>query len=125
MVHQTGKFQDVYVDETDTNNAKGEPINIDQPIIRKFRRKADFAHPRLPFSTSVVKSDVDRKELPIQIGPDAEILCALEADLSGIDESHFKGVKRGLLTRRQTYLEVEYDIQVIIGISDVRFDLSN
>lgn len=70
-----------------------------------------------------MKSDANSEDLPIQMGPDAEILCALEADLRGVGQSEFMERNSGVFTTRKTYLEVNYDIQVIIQASDIRFDL--
>ncbi|GME49469.1 hypothetical protein W97_02173 [Neofusicoccum parvum] len=103
---------------------KGEPINIDRPIKHSFSRKVDPANPYRPFLTSIVKSDLDRQDLPIQMGQGtADILCSLEANLTGVDQSQFKEKNKTVWSTRKPYLRVDYEIQVIIEASDIRFEL--
>ena len=52
-----------------------------------------------------------------------EKLCEVESDLSGADESKFKEKNKRLWQPGEHYLEVSYQVKVVIGPADIRFEL--
>jgi hypothetical protein len=82
---------------------KGQPVNSDTPITRPFTRKLEPGELNRTFPTSVVTSDVDVRNLPLQLDngmstffktrltpTDAQILCKIVSDLSMVHEARFK-----------------------------------
>jgi hypothetical protein len=104
-------------------NNRGEPIDVNAPIIHKFSRKLTPGDPRRAFPTSVVVSHIDRQHLPFQLNADAETLCEIKSDLSGADEKRFKKKNRHWWQFKEPYYRVDYQIRVVIGPADVRFEL--
>jgi len=102
---------------------KGEPLDVDTPLIHKFSRKITPGDPRRAFPTSVVVSHVDKQFLPLQVDPAAEVLCEVKSDLSGADERKFKRKNRHWWQFKQPYLRVDYQVRVVIGPADIRFEL--
>lgn len=56
-------------------------------------------------------------------GIDAHILCEVQSDLSSADEGRFKRKNRHFWNASKSYFKVDYQIQVIIGPADIRFEL--
>jgi hypothetical protein len=54
---------------------------------------------------------------------DAHILCALESDLSSVEELEFKERNKHFWKLGKPYREVKYEIKVLIGAADIRFEL--
>ncbi|KAL8731719.1 MAG: hypothetical protein Q9181_004200 [Wetmoreana brouardii] len=80
--------------------------------------------PRRVFPTSIVESHVEEKFLPHHMGSgDAHILCDIESDLSGADETKFKERNKNFWRLGKHYFRVDYDIKVLIGPADIRFEL--
>lgn len=57
------------------------------------------------------------------INPDAQILCDIESDLSTADETKFKLKNRHFWNIGKRYFRVEYQVKVLIGPADIRFEL--
>ena len=51
------------------------------------------------------------------------MLCEIESDLSTADESKFKEKNKHFWNLGKHYLKVDYDVKVLIGPADVRFEL--
>lgn len=54
---------------------------------------------------------------------DAHILCDIESDLSTADEAKFKHKNRRFWNPGKHYYEINYQIKVLIGPADIRFEL--
>lgn len=54
---------------------------------------------------------------------DAHILCEIESDLSTADETKFKEKNRRFWSLGKHYFKVDYEVKVLIGPADVRFEL--
>ena len=54
---------------------------------------------------------------------DAHVLCDIESDLSSADESKFKEKNKRFWSFGKHYLRIDYDVKVLIGPADVRFEL--
>ena len=52
-----------------------------------------------------------------------EKLCEVESDLSGADEKKFKEKNRQFWKPGKPYYEVVYQVKVVIGAADLRFEL--
>ncbi|KAF2497224.1 hypothetical protein BU16DRAFT_617235 [Lophium mytilinum] len=102
---------------------KGEPVSVDQPIIHNFLRKLSPGDPRRAFPTSIITSDVDKEYLPFNMSPNARLLCEIESDLSTADEKRFVEKNKQFWKVAKHYFKVEYQIRVIIGAADIRFEL--
>lgn len=102
---------------------QGEPVSSETPIIRPFTRKILPEDPRMTFPTQVVVSHVEKERLPEQLEPGVEILCEIASNLSAADESKFKRKNRHLWNRRKPYWKVDYQVKVLIGPADIRFEL--
>lgn len=63
--------------------------------------------------------------LPLQLTrlADAHVLCEIESDLSGADESKFKEKNKHFWRIGKHYFRIDYEIKVLIGPADVRFEL--
>ncbi|KAF4544176.1 HSP70 family protein [Lasiodiplodia theobromae] len=106
-----------------THIYKGEPIRVNDAIMHNFSRKLTPGDPQRAFPTWIIKSDNDVDILPFQMGPGAEILCEIQSDLSNADQREFKQKNRRFWQTSQRHYLVEYQIQVIIGPADLRFEL--
>ncbi|KAI9662318.1 MAG: hypothetical protein M1821_008485 [Bathelium mastoideum] len=106
-------------------NKKGEPVSIDSPIKHEFMRKVDLADSIRAFPTEVVVSYDEKDQLPHFAGPDTGVqrLCDIESDLSSADEDEFKKKNRHLWQFGHAYYQVKYQIKVLIGPADLRFEL--
>jgi hypothetical protein len=91
--------------------------------VHKFSRKLTPGDPQRAFPTSVVVSHVDKEYLPFQVNGDAEVLCEIKSDLSGADEKKFKKKNRHWWQFKDPYYRVDYQIKVVIGPADIRFEL--
>ncbi|KAK0609780.1 hypothetical protein DIS24_g12269 [Lasiodiplodia hormozganensis] len=91
--------------------------------MHNFSRKLTPGDPQRAFPTWIIKSDNDVDILPFQMGPGAEILCEIQSDLSNADQREFKQKNRRFWQTSQRHYLVEYQIQVIIGPADLRFEL--
>ena len=52
-----------------------------------------------------------------------EKLCEVESDLSNVDEKKFKEKNKQFWKPGQPYYDVLYQVKVIIGSADLRFEL--
>ncbi|KAL8932065.1 MAG: hypothetical protein Q9216_006978, partial [Gyalolechia sp. 2 TL-2023] len=103
---------------------KGKPIISDAPVTHGFHRKMSPGDPRRAFPTSIVESHADEQFLPHHMGAgDAHILCEIESDLSTADETKFKEKNKRFWSLGKRYFRVDYDVKVLIGPADVRFEL--
>lgn len=102
---------------------KGEPVSVDSPIIHNFIRKVTPGDPRRAFPTSIVTSDVDQQFLPYQMNYETRILCEIQSDLAGADERKFVEKNKSFWSIGKHYLKVGYQVRVIIGPADIRFEL--
>jgi hypothetical protein len=91
--------------------------------VHAFHRKILPGDPSRAFPTNVVVSHLDKHLLPFQINKDAQILCEVKSDLSGVDQSKFKLKNRHWWNVRKPYYRVDYQIRVVIGSADIRFEL--
>jgi len=51
------------------------------------------------------------------------ILCEIQSDLAGADERKFVEKNKSFWSIGKHYLKVEYQVRVIIGPADIRFEL--
>ncbi|KAI4281717.1 MAG: hypothetical protein L6R35_005580 [Caloplaca aegaea] len=103
---------------------KGKPITLDEPITRSFHRKISPGDPRRAFPTSIIESHAEEPFLPHYLGAgDAHVLCEIESDLSSADETKFKEKNRRFWSVGKHYFKVDYEVKVLIGPADVRFEL--
>ena len=102
---------------------KGSPVSIDKPIVHPFRRKIGPGDPKRVFPTKIVVSYSEKDMLPSQLEPGVDILCQVDSDLSGADEKRFKEKNKKFWQTRESYFEVAYQVKVVIGPADLRFEL--
>ncbi|KAI4236452.1 MAG: hypothetical protein L6R40_006163 [Gallowayella cf. fulva] len=103
---------------------KGKPVTLDEPITHSFHRKMTPGDPRRAFPTSIVESYAGEPFLPYHMDAgDAHVLCEIESDLSGADESKFKEKNRRFWSLGKHYFKIDYEVKVLIGAADVRFEL--
>ncbi|KAI9704654.1 MAG: hypothetical protein M1820_005402 [Bogoriella megaspora] len=102
---------------------KGEPVSIDSPIEHEFARKIRPEDPVRVFPTEIVVSYDDADNLPCWFGPGVQRLCDIESDLSSADERQFKEKNRQFWKPGERYFSVRYQVRVIIGPADLRFEL--
>ncbi|KAL8732759.1 MAG: hypothetical protein Q9166_002540 [cf. Caloplaca sp. 2 TL-2023] len=103
---------------------KGKPVTSDEPITHSFHRKLSPGDPRRAFPTSIVESYADEQFLPYHMDAgDAHILCEIESDLSSADDSKFKEKNKRFWSLGRHYLRIDYEVKVLIGPADVRFEL--
>jgi hypothetical protein len=102
---------------------KGEPVSVDQPIIHTFIKKIPPGDPRRAFPTCIVTSDLDSAYLPTQMTAGARILCEIESDISSADKRKFTEKNKHFWSLGKHYFKVEYQVRVIIGPADIRFEL--
>ena len=86
-------------------------------------------------------SHVEKEFLPGHMGPgitrkhsvratwrltsciDAQILCEVRSDLSAADERQFKRKNRHFWNTGKPYFRIDYQVKVLIGPADIRFEL--
>lgn len=102
---------------------KGEPVSVDQPIIHNFVKKVSPGDPRRAFPTSVVESALEAGELPDQMTNETHLLCSISSNLSPISESKFTEKNKRFWSLGKHYFKVEYQVRVLIGPADIRFEL--
>ncbi|KAL8801041.1 MAG: hypothetical protein Q9182_004733 [Xanthomendoza sp. 2 TL-2023] len=103
---------------------QGKPVTVEEPITHGFHRKVTPGDPRRAFPTSIVESNADEPFLPHHMGAgDAHVLCEIESDLSTADESKFKEKNKHFWSLGKHYFKVDYEVKVLIGPADVRFEL--
>lgn len=107
--------------------------------MKEFKRKITPGDPRKVFPSTIVVSYRDREDLPSQFehgtpGSAAqrhrlltiagvEKLCQVQSDLTAIAESEFKAKNKQFWKPGPKYYEVQYEVKVIIGPADLRFEL--
>jgi hypothetical protein len=100
--------------------------------------------PRRAFPTNIIVSYADLDILPYQMtdrmshtsiglggkvlltrfpASDARELCEVESDLSTADEKKFKEKNHRFWNKGERYFKVEYQVKVVIGPADIRFEL--
>ncbi|KAF2841345.1 hypothetical protein M501DRAFT_1029446 [Patellaria atrata CBS 101060] len=102
---------------------KGDPVSSDTPIIHEFTRKVAPSDPRKGFPTSIVCTQIDPRYLPSYVDGNTHVICELQADLSSIDEGQFEAKNRHFWSAGPKYFKVNYQVRVIIGPADIRFEL--
>ncbi|EME78602.1 uncharacterized protein MYCFIDRAFT_190830 [Pseudocercospora fijiensis CIRAD86] len=102
---------------------KGSPVSMDHPIVHDFKRKVAPGDPRKVFATKIVVSHVEKDLLPYVLDDSAEHLCEVEADLSLAEEKRFKEKNKRFWQRGEHHLVVDFQVQVVIGPADLRFEL--
>ncbi|ORY19169.1 hypothetical protein BCR34DRAFT_472143 [Clohesyomyces aquaticus] len=102
---------------------KGEPVSVDMPIVHNFIKKVSPGDPRRAFPTSVVECGMDARYLPDQMTGDTRILCEIQSDLSTADEKKFTEKNKRFWKMSRHYFKVEYQVKVVIGPADIRFEL--
>ncbi|PSN75303.1 hypothetical protein BS50DRAFT_567996 [Corynespora cassiicola Philippines] len=102
---------------------KGEPVSVDKPIVHSFVKKLSPGDPRRAFPTSVIESALDAQYLPDQMTADTRILCEISSDLSAADEKKFTEKNKRFWSLGKHYFRVEYQVKVLIGPADIRFEL--
>ncbi|KAF2269555.1 hypothetical protein CC78DRAFT_564797 [Lojkania enalia] len=102
---------------------KGEPVSVDYPIIHNFIKKVNPGDPRRAFPTSVVECNAEAWQLPDQMNHETRLLCEIQSDLSAADEKKFVEKNKRFWSLGKHYFKVEYQVKVIIGPADIRFEL--
>jgi hypothetical protein len=102
---------------------KGEPVSVDTPIVHNFVKKVSPGDPRRAFPTSVVECSLEAWELPEQMTTDTRLLCSISSNLSPISESKFTEKNKRFWSLGKHYFKVEYQVRVLIGPADIRFEL--
>ncbi|KAF2448452.1 actin-like ATPase domain-containing protein [Karstenula rhodostoma CBS 690.94] len=102
---------------------KGEPVSVDTPIVHNFIKKVTPGDPRRAFPTSVIECKLDAPYLPDQMSPDTHVLCEISSDLSSADEKKFTEKNKRFWSLGKHYFKVEYQVRVLIGPADIRFEL--
>lgn len=57
------------------------------------------------------------------MSPDTHVLCEISSDLSSVDEKKFTEKNRRFWSLGKHYFKVEYQVRVLIGPADIRFEL--
>ncbi|KAL5452382.1 hypothetical protein PMIN05_000119 [Paraphaeosphaeria minitans] len=96
---------------------------FDQPIIHNFIKKVTPGDPRGAFPTSVIECKLDAPYLPNQISPDTRVLCEIFSDLSSANEKKFTEKNKRFWSIGKHYFRVEYQVRVLIGPADIRYEL--
>jgi hypothetical protein len=102
---------------------KGEPVSVDMPIVHNFVKKVSPGDPRRAFPTSVVQSNLEAWQLPEQMTHDTRLLCSISSNLSPISEQRFTEKNKRFWSLGKHYFKVEYQVRVLIGPADIRFEL--
>lgn len=79
--------------------------------------------PRRAFPTIIIECKLDAPDLPSQISQDTHILCEISSDLSSADEKKFTEKNKRFWSLGRHYFKVEYQVRVLIGTADIRFEL--
>ncbi|KAF2746172.1 hypothetical protein M011DRAFT_469029 [Sporormia fimetaria CBS 119925] len=102
---------------------KGEPVSVDKPIIHNFVKKISPGDPRKAFPTIVIESNMEAPMLPDQMNHETRILCEIQSDLTSADDKKFVEKNKRFWSLGKHYLKVEYQVKVLIGPADIRFEL--
>ena len=106
---------------------RGAPIEVDEPIIKRFSRKTKPGDPRdaFRFCDKIITSNLNSDKLPITFDDKskAEELCKLTFAFSPEDEKRFKRKNRHWWQFGAEYMRVEYEVRVNLGAADVTFEL--
>jgi hypothetical protein len=102
---------------------KGEPVSVDMPIVHNFVKKVSPGDPRRAFPTSVVQSNLEAWQLPEQMTQDTRLLCSISSNLSPISEQRFTEKNKRFWSLGKHYFKVEYQVRVLVGPADIRFEL--
>lgn len=57
------------------------------------------------------------------MAPDTRILCEIQSDLTAADERRFVEKNKRFWSLGKHYLKVEYQVKVLIGPADIKFEL--
>lgn len=98
-------------------------MSVDNPIIHNFTKKISPGDPRRAFPTSVIESSLEASQLPEQMNSATRVLCEIQGDLSSADESRFTEKNKRFWNLGKHYFKVEYQVRVLIGPADIRFEL--
>ena len=98
-------------------------MSVDKPIIHNFIKKVTPADPRRAFPTSVIECNLDAPYLPDQMNHETRVLCEVSSDLSSADEKKFTEKNKRFWSLGKHYFKVEYQVRVLIGPADIRFEL--
>lgn len=107
--------------------SRGTPIDVDEPIVRRFNRKIKPGDPRAAFRfcDKIITSNLISDKLPITFDDPAKAreLCKLTFKFSADDEKRFKRKNRHWWSFGAEYMRVEYEVRVKVGAADVTFEL--
>lgn len=98
-------------------------MSVDKPIVHNFIKKVTPGDPRRAFPTSVIECNLDAPDLPDQMNQATRVLCEISSDLSSADEKKFTEKNKRFWSLGKHYFKVEYQVRVIIGPADIRFEL--
>lgn len=107
---------------------KGHDLTEDERIIIPCRRKIDpDSHdPLRGWKTTIVTSNNSGRFLPTNLSEGGvEELCILRSDLSQFNlfGGDFKEHKPRLFSKRKAYFTAKYEIRVLVGAADIKFEL--
>lgn len=91
--------------------------------MHNFIKKVTPGDPRRAFPTSVIECSLDAPRLPDQMNHDTRVLCEISSDLSSADERKFTEKNKRFWSLGKHYFKVEYQVRVLIGPADIRFEL--
>ncbi|KAF2760339.1 hypothetical protein EJ05DRAFT_280146 [Pseudovirgaria hyperparasitica] len=102
---------------------KGEPIDADAPMMKQYKRRVPAGDSKLEIASSLVTSDLDAHKLPYRLSPDVHHICDLYATIPASEgilhrSSRFKPWKKS-----RSYMRIDFEIKIIIGPADLRFEL--
>jgi hypothetical protein len=66
---------------------------------------------------------MSERTIMLMITIEVERLCDVESDLAGLDNSMFKERNKEFWKRGERYLEISYQVRLVIGSADLRFEL--
>ena len=101
---------------------QGQSISSDG-VIRPFMMKFKSGDEKKMWKTQIIMSNNPREKLPLNVGQDgAKRLCEVESTLEdkGVDT---KLKNRHWYNSKERYLRLKFDVKVILGAADLKFQL--
>jgi len=123
LVHQTSQYLSAsLIESTDTANIQGERISIEgisQPYVIKIPPGKESGK----WLTGIVMSTLPAEHLPSNINQDGvEKICTVHSVLKeSVGDAKLKN--RHWYNRGEKYLRLRFNIKVILGAADIRFQL--
>ncbi len=97
------------------------------PLAKKFEHKLAANESNRSWPVTIVHSYLDPKNLPPSLAhPGVSKLCEVTSNLAGVDQSQMvakRGKKRYIFFKGAKHFILEFDMRVILGPADVRFEL--